>query len=246
MVLEPKTGHVLAMVGGRDYRVSQFNRAVQAHRQAGSLLKPFVYLAAFEASREQARPTLMTPATLLADEPVTFESGSGTWTPQNYDQAVSTAGQLATSPWRFSSTCRPFAWHISSRHQPSDDVIRRFGLDESPLKDLSLALGSPAVSLLDMVTAYGGLANGGFWSVPLVSATDRIETGDALWSVSPDRRQAVSPQAAYLVTSLIEGVVHRGTGAKARVLGVDGPWPARPARRTAIVMPGLSVIHPSS
>ena len=85
VVLDPSTGAILALVGGRDYRVSQFNRAVQAHRQAGSLFKPFVYLAAFEASRTGMQP-YMTPASLLADEPVTFESEGGRWSPQNYDK----------------------------------------------------------------------------------------------------------------------------------------------------------------
>src|SRR5690242_2005106 len=85
VVLDPSTGAIMALVGGRDYRISQFNRAVQAHRQAGSLFKPFVYLAAFEASRGGVQP-YMTPASLLADEPVTFESEHGTWSPQNYDK----------------------------------------------------------------------------------------------------------------------------------------------------------------
>jgi penicillin-binding protein 1B len=85
VVLDTKTGHILAMVGGRNYRTSQFNRAVQAQRSAGSLIKPFVYLAAFEAARDQGEAGL-TPATLLGDEPVTLESGSGPWSPQNYDR----------------------------------------------------------------------------------------------------------------------------------------------------------------
>jgi penicillin-binding protein 1B len=88
--------------------------------------------------------------------------------------------------------------------------------------DLSLALGSPAVSLLDMATAYGAMANGGVWVRPttLRAASDR--EGMIVWTAAPDRRQAVSPQAAYLVTSLLEGVVRRGTAAKAKALGLTG------------------------
>ena len=85
VVLDPKTGSVLALVGGRDYRRSQFNRAVQARRQPGSLFKPFVYLAALEAARE-AQAGHLTAASLLADEPLTFESETGPWSPQNYDK----------------------------------------------------------------------------------------------------------------------------------------------------------------
>ncbi len=85
LVLDPKTGSVLALVGGRDYRRSQYNRAVQARRQPGSLFKPFVYLAALEAARE-GEVGHLTAASLLSDEPVTFESEAGSWSPQNYDK----------------------------------------------------------------------------------------------------------------------------------------------------------------
>ncbi len=221
VVLAAKTGHVLAMVGGREYRNSQFNRAVQAHRQAGSLLKPFVYLAAFEASREQGRPT-HTPATLLLDEPITYESGSGPWTPQNYDREFH--GQVSLR------RALEFSYNVPAvrvAHQiglPAlRTTLRGFGLEGVAAENLSMALGSSSVSLLDITSAYGGLANGGVLTRPLALYKLIGESGDALWGVLPDRRQAVSPQAAYLVTSLLQGVVNRGTGAKARALGVEGP-----------------------
>ncbi len=220
VVLEPSTGAILALVGGRDYRVSQFNRAVQAHRQAGSLFKPFVYLAAFEASRMGKQPYL-TPASLIADEPVTFESDNGTWSPQNYD--------------------RQFRGNVTLRHaleqslnvpavrvaktvgtQAIIDVIRQLGVTAALPDDLSVALGSPAVSLLEMAAAYGTVANGGIWVRPTSVRATSDREGTALWSVTSDRRQAVSPQAAYLVTSLLEGVIQRGTATKAKVLGLAG------------------------
>lgn len=220
VVLDPSTGSILALVGGRDYRVSQFNRAVQAHRQAGSLFKPFVYLAAFEASRSGASP-YMTPASLLADEPVVFESENGTWAPQNYDRQFRGSVTLRSA---LEQSLNVPAVRVAKAvgTQPILDVIRQLGVTTPLTNDLSVALGSPAVSLLDMVTAYGTVANGGVWVRPtsLRAASDR--EGMTVWTAAPNRRQAVSPQAAYLVTSLLEGVVRRGTAARAKVLGLTG------------------------
>jgi penicillin-binding protein 1B len=220
VVLDPSTGAILALVGGRDYRVSQFNRAVQAHRQAGSLFKPFVYLAAFEASRSGAQPA-MTPASLLADEPVTFESENGTWSPQNYDKQF--RGNVTLRSALEQSLNVP-AVRVAKAvgTQPILDVIRQLGVTTALTNDLSLALGSPAVSLLDMVMAYGTLANGGVWVRPTSLRTASDREGMTVWTAIPERRQSVSPQAAYLVTSLLEGVVRRGTAAKAKILGLPG------------------------
>jgi penicillin-binding protein 1B len=221
VVLDVKTGHVLAMVGGRNYRVSQFNRAVQAHRSAGSLFKPFVYLAAFEAARDQGS-TGLTPATLLADEPVTLESGTGPWSPQNYDRQY--RGQVTVRTALEQSLNVPA---VRVAHgtgiTPLIRMLREFGI-ATPLADnLSVALGSSAISLLDITSAYGGLANGGVVVHPITVSNLVRDTGETLWSPALDRRQAATPQGAYLVTSLLKGVVDRGTGAKARVFGVQGP-----------------------
>ncbi|HET8722286.1 MAG TPA: PBP1A family penicillin-binding protein [Nitrospira sp.] len=220
VVLDPSTGAIQALVGGRDYRISQFNRAVQAHRQAGSLFKPFVYLAAFEASRTGSQPYI-TPASLLADEPVMFESENGTWSPQNYDKQFRGTVTLRNA---LEQSLNVPAVRVAKAvgTQPILDVIRQLGVTTPMTSDLSLALGSPAVSLLDMVSAYGAMANGGIWVRPtsLRAASDR--EGMTLWTATPERRQAVSPQAAYLVTSLLEGVVRRGTASKAKVLGLTG------------------------
>lgn len=221
VVLAAKTGHVLAMVGGRDYRASQFNRAVQAHRQAGSLVKPFVYLAAFEASREQGKAG-HTPATLLLDEPVTFESGTGPWSPQNYDREFH--GQVSVRSALEHSYNVPAVRVAHQIGLPAlRNTLRGFGFHEPLAENLSIALGSSSIALLDIATAYGGLANGGILTRPLALYKLVGESGDVLWSVLPDRHRAVSPQAAYLVTSLLKGVVDRGTGAKARSFGVQGP-----------------------
>ncbi len=220
VVLEAGTGHLLGLVGGRDYRTSQFNRAVQARRQAGSLVKPFVYLTAFEAGREQGASGY-TPATLLVDEPVTFPSGTGAWSPQNYDRQFH--GQVTLRSALEQSYNVPVVRVAQHVGLPAlRQTLGAFGLDVSA-DNLSVALGTASVSLLEITGAYGGLANGGIVTRPLALYKLVGESGDTLWSLLPDRRQAASAQAAYLVTSVLKGVMDRGTGARARALGVQGP-----------------------
>jgi penicillin-binding protein 1B len=221
IVLEAKTGHILAMVGGRNYRVSQFNRAVQAHRSAGSLFKPFVYLAAFEAARDRDAAGL-TPATLLEDEPVTLESGTGPWSPQNYDRQYRGPVTVRTALEQSLNVPVVRAAHRTGI-KPFINLLRTFGITTSLPNNLSVALGSSAVSLIEITSAYGGLANGGVAIRPSAVVNMVRETGETIWNQAPDRRQAASPQGAYLMTSLLKGVVDRGTGAKARTFGVQGP-----------------------
>ena len=221
VVLDVKTGHVRAMVGGRNYQLSQFNRAVQAHRSAGSLFKPFVYLAGFEAARDHGT-TGLTPATLLVDEPVTLESGTGSWSPQNYDHqhrgpvTVRTALEQSLNVPAVRTAHRTGITALTS-------LLHAFGVTTPVADDLTLALGSSAVSLLQITSAYAGLANGGVVIHPVALSNMVGEEGETIWSPPLDRRQAASPQGTFLITSLLRGVVDHGTGAKARVLGVHGP-----------------------
>jgi len=221
VVLETKTGRILAMVGGRDYRVSQFNRAVQAHRSAGSLFKPFVYLAAFEAAREQGVAGL-TPASLLEDEPVTLESGTGPWSPQNYDRQYRGPVTVRTALEQSLNVPAVRAAHRVGL-APFIKLMRAFGVTTSMPNNLSVALGSSSVSLLEITSAYAGLSNGGVAIRPIAVSDMVREANETAWSQAVDRRQAASPQGAYLVTSLLKGVIDRGTGVKARALGVQGP-----------------------
>ena len=221
VVLDVKTGHVLAMVGGRNYRLSQFNRAVQAHRSAGSLFKPFVYLAGFEAARDQGA-TGLTPATILVDEPVALESGTGSWSPQNYDRQY--RGPVTVRSALEQSLNVPA---VRTAHRTGitafTNLLHAFGIATPLADDLSLALGSSSVSLLQITSAYAGLANGGVVIRPVALSNMVREGGETIWSPPLDRRQAATPQGAFLITSLLKGVVDRGTGAKARAWGVQGP-----------------------
>lgn len=218
IALDPKTGRILAMVGGRDYRASQFNRAVQAKRQPGSLFKPLVYLTAFESGRE-ASGRAFTPASLVADEPVTFEAKAGNWSPQNYDRRFRGSVTLRTA---LEQSLNVPAVRLAQEVGAKRIIRLAHGLGiQSPLaENLSIALGSTAVSLLEVTSAYGALANGGVAIAPTPIREVVSAAGAPLWHAVTQRHQAVSPQAAYLVTSLLKGVVERGTAAKTRVMGL--------------------------
>jgi penicillin-binding protein 1B len=221
VVLDPKTGSVLALVGGRDYRRSQFNRAVQARRQPGSLFKPFVYLAALEAAREGEAGRL-TAASLLADEPVTFESEAGTWSPQNYDKQFHGYVSLRNALEQSLNVPAVRTTKIVGT-KPIVQLLHRLGVTSAIGDDLSsVALGSSSVSLMEITAAYGAVANGGIAVKPTAVRSTRDRQGDMLWNGVPDRLQATSPQGAYVLTSLLEGVIERGTASKARVMGFHG------------------------
>jgi penicillin-binding protein 1B len=221
VVLDPKTGSVLALVGGRDYRRSQFNRAVQARRQPGSLFKPFVYLAALEAARE-SQVGQLTAASVLSDEPVTFESETGSWSPQNYDKQfhgpVTVRSALEQS---FNVPAVRAAKTLGAK--PIVQLLHRLGVTSVIGDDLSsVALGSSSVSLMEITSAYGAVANGGIAVRPTAVRSIRDRQGDMVWNGVQDRQQAASPQAAYVLTSILEGVIQRGTARKANVLGFQG------------------------
>jgi len=219
VVLDPSTGAILAMAGSRDYRASQFNRAVQAKRQPGSLFKPLVYLAALEAKREPGSGQPVTAATRMKDEPVSFESSTGTWSPQNYDrQFHGTVSLRAALEQSLNVPAVKLAQSVGTRRILQ--TAQNLGI-RSPLADnLSIALGTSSVSLLEITSSYGVLANGGVAVTPTALQSVLTSDGDSLWHHTPERRQAVSPQAAYVVTSLLKGVVERGTAAKAKAMGV--------------------------
>ncbi|MGQ0811120.1 MAG: PBP1A family penicillin-binding protein [Nitrospiraceae bacterium] len=220
VALDPKSGGILAMVGGRDYRVSQFNRAAQAKRQSGSLFKPLVYLSAFEAGREAGRQAV-TPATLVADEPVTFESSTGPWSPQNYDrQFHGTVTVRAALEQSLNVPAVRIAQAVGAKR--ITQAVRELGIRSPVADNLSMALGSSAVSLLEITSAFGALSQGGLMVAPTAIRTVIAPNGDPLWHALPERRQAASPQAAYLVTSLMKGVVERGTATKAKAMGLQG------------------------
>lgn len=221
VALDPKTGAILAMVGGRDYRHSQFNRAVQMRRQAGSLLKPFVYLAAFESSLT-AREGAVTPASLVLDAPVSFPRGKASWSPQNYDRQFRGAVTVRTAlEQSLNVPAVRMAQAVGVRR--IIQIMRDLGINGPLEANLSLALGTPEVSLLEITAAFGALAQGGRFVLPTGIRAVVEQGGEVVWKEGSEARWAVSPQAAYLVTSLLKGVVERGTAVQAKAMGLPMP-----------------------
>jgi penicillin-binding protein 1A len=211
VTIEPQTGYVRAMVGGYDFFRSEFNRAVQARRQPGSAFKPFVYIAALESG--------FTAASRIEDAPVSYAVGpNGAWKPENYDrkfrgpttlqQAVEESVNVVTVKLQeqigLSRTVR---------------VARRFGIS-SPLDvNLSLALGTSDLTLLELTSAYAALANQGAWLPPTTIRYVTDAQGKLLEEHIAEPKEAVAPETAYVITHMLRGVVERGTGIAAKSLG---------------------------
>jgi penicillin-binding protein 1B len=218
IVLDPASGQVRALVGGRDYRTSQFNRAVLARRQPGSAFKPFVYLAAITPRRDGP---LFTAASMLDDSPLTMVVDGKPWTPKNYDERYqgpvtvrrALEGSINTATVRLAQAIGLPA---------VIDTARALGV-EGDLKPVpALALGVFEITPLQLARAYLPLANGGLAPAGGVVDTLTDDAGAALWSAGRESRPVIGAPEAYVMTSLLEGVINAGTGAAARSLGVPG------------------------
>ena len=212
VTVEPQTGYVKAMVGGYDFFRSEFNRAVQAKRQPGSAFKPFIYIAALEAG--------FTPATRIEDTPVSYAVGPNgqPWKPENYDRKFrgSTTLQQAVE-----ESVNVVTVKLQERVgvDRTVQVARRLGIT-SPLDiNLSLALGTSDLSLIELTSAYSALANRGVWMPPVAIRYVTDAQGKLLEEHVPEGREALTPETAYLITHMLRGVVERGTGQGAKALG---------------------------
>lgn len=223
VALDPRTGEVLALVGGRDYGASQFNRAVDAHRQPGSAFKPIVALAAL--GRRDDGPAF-TLASVVQDEPIVVNTPNGPWEPADYDG--SWRGPVTVREAMEQSLNLPFArMGLEIGPQKIVTVAKQLGITSKLAAVPSLALGSSEVTLLEMVRAYGVLAAGGRLAAlrTVVAVSPKGDTVRML--PSPEPMQAADPAVSYLVTSALEGVVHRGTGAGLMEHGFDGAIAAK-------------------
>jgi penicillin-binding protein 1B len=218
IVLDTATGQVRALVGGRDYRLSQFNRAVLARRQPGSAFKPFVFLAALTPRQDGPR---FTAASLIEDAPITIVVDGKPWSPKDYDDRYqgpvtvrrALEGSLNTATVRLAQAVG-LATVV--------ETARKLGV-EGDLKPVpALALGVFETTPLDLARAYLPLANRGL--APSGGGVDAVtdDGGRAIWSASRETRPVIGAAEAYLMTSLLEGVINSGTGAAARALGVPG------------------------
>ncbi len=221
VVIQPQTGHIKALVGGRDYQVSQFNRIVQAKRQPGSLFKPFVYATALsQAVTPEGLP--FTTSTLVEDAPFTLMSDSGLWRPENYDKTYSGHVTLRTALERSLNVATArMAQEIGI--ESVVETARAMGI-ESPLKRVpSLALGTSEVTPLEIAAAYAALPNSGMRVIPQSIKEVVDPDGRVLERRTVEVASALTPQQAYLLAYLLQGVVDRGTARGIRAMGFDRP-----------------------
>jgi penicillin-binding protein 1B len=213
IVLQPKTGAVLALVGGRDYDASTYNRALYALRQPGSAIKPFVYLAGLDQYATTSG---------LTDAPTTYELGAKTWSPHNYDQRY--RGPVTVRQSLEESLNVPTVQLAMNIGLPKIiAILRSFGI-QSPLQPVpSLALGAFEVTPLELARAYATLGNEGQKPYLLSVRAVVADTGEMQQQRHIDMISVTSAARAYIITNMLEGVMQRGTAKSARSLGIDFP-----------------------
>jgi len=210
--LEAGTGHVKAMIGGRDARETQFNRAIQSRRQPGSAFKPIIYAAAIDMG--------YTPATTIIDSPIVFkdEEQDLKWKPKNYGKKFygPTLFRTALAKSRNVVTIK-ILQDIGIDY--ARDYARKLGITSNLSRDLSIALGSSGVSLLELVNAYSVFNNSGYLVEPVFITKIIDRDGNVLEESVPTKEKAIEKTTAYIMTNLLEGVVQHGTGWRAKALG---------------------------
>ena len=218
VAMNPKTGEILAMVGGRDYAASQLNRATDARRQPGSVFKPFVYAAALSQTDELGE--VITPATMFMDAPHTFEYGFGKpYNPGNFGdkyemKQITLRDALANSK-------NVITVELAERVGFSQvaRLAERAGLPKVPTFP-SMALGVGEATPLQVASAYTIFANRGRRVSPIAIKRVALATGATVFKAETESREVISPQVAYVMTSLLEDVIDHGTGSRVRQMGL--------------------------
>jgi len=215
LAIDPVTGQIKAMVGGYSFRRSQWNRATQALRQTGSAIKPFLYTAAVENG--------FTPASIIVDEPVTFNDKwtGDPWTPRNYDRVYKGAVTLRKGLEESRNVVTAKLLDYISP-QVGVDYCRKFGLTSTIYPYLSLSLGTFEVTLLELVSGFTTFPNKGVRVKPYFITRIEDKDGNVLEENKVESEEVIPPQTAYMMTYMLQGVMREGgTAAAASTLG----WP---------------------
>ena len=217
IAVDPKTGEILALVGGRSYNMSQYNRVMASRRQPGSVFKPFVYLSAFDYAAREGR-TDLTPATITRDEPGTFDPGTGElWEPHNYGEEYD--GDIT---WRRALMMSRNLGTIRVGESVGFDTVasfwKRVGVGTPPRGFPSITLGVFELTPFEVATAYILFTNNG--SVRPLHGIERVEAQGKSFAPPEDKLKPVTrPDVTYLVTNMMRSVINEGTGASARGAG---------------------------
>jgi penicillin-binding protein 1B len=214
--VDPRTGEVLAFVGGRSYNQSQYNRVISARRQPGSVFKPFVYLAAFERAQSEGRADL-TAATVVWDEPTAFTFDAQTWSPNNYDGEYDGPITLRRA-LALSRNIAAVKVAESAGYEEVAALWRRVGAGAPPRPYPAIALGVFEATPFEIATAYTMFPNGGTIR-PLKAISRLVSNGQDLPLMAAPARKVARPDTTFLVTNMMRSVLNEGTGASARAAG---------------------------
>ena len=219
VAMNPHTGEILALVGGRNYAFSQLNHA-SASRPTGSIFKPFVYAEAINTALEGSQP-VFTPATIVQDEPTTFTYGDQIYEPRNYKEEyhgdVTARYALAMS---LNNATVKLAEEVG--YDKVANLAKAAGIS-SVKATPAMALGSYDATPLEMASAYTVFANGGQKIAPIFINSVRNANGDVVANYKPDHQQVLDPRVAFVMTDMLEGVVNYGTAYGVRQSGFTAP-----------------------
>ncbi|MDX1582406.1 MAG: PBP1A family penicillin-binding protein [Thermoanaerobaculia bacterium] len=220
ITIQPGTGYVKTLVGGSSYAKSQFNRAIQAKRQPGSIFKPFVYVTAMDPSLGDEA---LTASTILHDTPITVRTGTSEWKPQNYDREFH--GNISVREALVKSYNIPAVRAaISVGIQNVVAMASRIGV-ESPLEPYpSISLGSFEVTPLEIAFAYSVFANQGVKAEPVTILSVVTREGELLESRVVEMERVADPALMYVMNDILQDVVSRGTASRVRAMGFNRPF----------------------
>ena len=214
LALEPRDGSIKAMVGGYDFERSKFNRATQAKRQPGSAFKPFIYATAFDRG--------LTPSSVIDDSPISFHTRVGgqvvEWSPRNFDRKFHGPTTLRRA---LENSINVVTVKLLQQIgvDPVIKLAHQVGIESELRREVALALGVSEVTLLELVSAYGVFANGGVRAEPFTIRKVTDSRGRTLEQHLTEPQEVMRPETAYVLVDVMKGVIERGTGAKAKVLG---------------------------
>jgi penicillin-binding protein 1B len=219
VALDPQTGEVLALVGGRNYGFSQLNHAV-AKRPTGSIFKPFVYAAAINTALDGSNPVL-TPASMIDDQPTTFSYGDQIYEPRNYKEEYH--GQV-TARYALALSLNNATVKLAEEvgYEKVAALAKAAGIN-SVKPTPAMALGAYDATPLEMAAAYTVFANAGVRVSPVMVNSVRNAEGDVVMDFQPEKRQVLDSRVAYVMTNMMEGVLNFGTAFPVRARGFNAP-----------------------
>ena len=218
VAMRPKTGEIVAMIGGRDYLQNQFNRATDAQRQPGSVFKPFVYASAINTAYDPT-PRVVTAATVFKDEPKVFTFGTETYKPSNYGDYFSNKPVTVRDALVKSKNTITVDLAMELNVGKVMNLAAKAGLPKVPKAYPSMALGTSEATPLQMAAAYTAFANLGQRAAPNTIA--RVTTGDGttVAAPQPQKSDVLRPDVSYVMVDMMKDVINRGTAAELRAWG---------------------------